>query len=665
MSKKSLMVRSFGVIAIILSMLGLSWWNNQSVSMQVTEESIVTTISGATFKVQKNWFVSKHDDYIVLESPDKELSYTLIEINEPEADKAVELAWKKVDQNFNCVPQKVVVHGQKDQWEDRVAYEYNSQDLENDQVVRASAKLFSRCWYVSITHSSKVALKKYYAGLELVSSSFKVFGFKEESFQGKIAHELDKDRLEQFINFVEKNRILSEIPGVAIGIVQNGKVVFEKGFGVANLETQQPITPKTLFMIGSNTKSLTTCMMAKLIDEGFFNWDTPVTKLLPSFAVGDENLTKILTMKDMVNNANGMPQKSIENIFNYDFVTPESRIIAMKDEKPTTKLGQTFQYSNGMVAAGGYIAAHVVYPDMTFDQAYKKVMQEYLFNILDMESSTFNFEKANNSQHADPYNRDLNYKLTCITEDPLEYAPKLPSGGAWSNIKDINKYLLCELNNGFSSDNKVIITQENLLERRKPQIKISDTKSYGLGLVIADNCGIEFISHGGSVNGFGSQMIFLPEHNVGCVILTNLPTHFSGAFLEAVPRKLLEILFDGKDEAQNLFDVRLKQQKTQDLKSIESVDFNPPISWYSQFIGTYQNPKRGTVIIREVENGLELDARLWKARLAVEKKSDNEMYFVLVDGSFPGVSFLPQNHEGQIELIVDEGQQKQIFKKQV
>ncbi len=650
----------FFVVAILCG-LGLEYYMTNHALVQLDKETEITTVSGATFKVEKGWFVKHHDNVITLQDPDKQLSYSLVENQEKTAEQAVQIAWQKVKPDFDYVLKSSVPYGPKNQWEQQVEFKYSA-PLQDDMMIQAVARLCNERWYITVLQSPKQTFKRRSAGLMLVSSSFKNPGFKAESFINRTAHILDQNRLQGLHDFIEHARIQCDIPGVAVGIVQDGKIIVEQGFGFSNLATQENVTPKTLFRIGSITKPLTTCMMAKLIDENFFSWNTPVIQLFPSFVVGDEQLTQKLKMIDMISNSNGMPQKGTENLFSYD-KAPELRIAAMKDEKPTTKLGETFQYSNGMVAAGGYIAAHVVYPDMNFNEAYQAAMQKYVFKPLAMKSTTFDYEKVVHENHADPYNRDIHYQVSSIQEDPLLYKPKLPSGAAWSNIEDMNQYLLFELHKGINNQGQRIISEQNLLQRRIPQIKISDDKQYGLGFIIENLYGVTSIYHGGNVPGFASYLFFLPEHNIGCIILTNMEAHFSEIFLRAVVRKLMEILFDGKSQAQTMIDFGILSKKIEYEKMAQDLDFNPSSEWIYSLIGHYSNSQRGDLIIRTTKIGIELDTRLWKANLVAVKKSDGSLKLIIADGPHVGISLIPQEKNGQMELVIDEGQQKQIFKR--
>ncbi len=118
-----------------------------------------------------------------------------------------------------------------------------------------------------------------------VISTFKAAGVVEESFKGRTAHSLDSARKKLLDQFIKDAMNRAKVLGSAIAIIQGGKFIYQKGFGLRELGKKETVTPNTLFMIGSTTKSLTSLMMAKLVDEGKFGWETPVSQVLPSFVV--------------------------------------------------------------------------------------------------------------------------------------------------------------------------------------------------------------------------------------------------------------------------------------------------------------------------------------------------------------------------------------------
>jgi CubicO group peptidase (beta-lactamase class C family) len=137
----------------------------------------------------------------------------------------------------------------------------------------------------------------------------------EETFEGKKAHTLDATRLASLEAFIEDGRRAAKIPGVAVAIVQGGKVVFEKGFGVRELGKNDPVTPSTLFRIGSITKPLTSLMIASLVTAGKLDWNTHIAELYPSFVLGDADLTKRLTMRDALSARTGIPYDNLGTDF--------------------------------------------------------------------------------------------------------------------------------------------------------------------------------------------------------------------------------------------------------------------------------------------------------------------------------------------------------------
>ena len=143
--------------------------------------------------------------------------------------------------------------------------------------------------------------------------------------------------------FLEDARVRLAVPGAAVAVVQGGAIVYQRGFGVRVLGGDAPVTPDTLFMIASLTKGLTTMMEAALVDDGTVRWDSPLTTLLPSFAVGDAALTRQLVLWHSACACSGMPQQDLEGIFEWRGVTPEARIAAMATMAPTAALGATYQ----------------------------------------------------------------------------------------------------------------------------------------------------------------------------------------------------------------------------------------------------------------------------------------------------------------------------------
>src|SRR5207302_258535 len=136
----------------------------------------------------------------------------------------------------------------------------------------------------------------------------------------------------------------------------------------------------TLFMIASNTKALTTLLLAKMVDEHRLDWDTRVIDINPAFKLGNAETTRSVEVKHLICACTGMPRQDMEWILEYGKMTPENTLALLGTMQPTSKFGELFQYPNLMAAAAGYTAAHVLYPNMEAGAGYDRAMQTYVFD---------------------------------------------------------------------------------------------------------------------------------------------------------------------------------------------------------------------------------------------------------------------------------------------
>src|SRR5215217_5606995 len=220
---------------------------------------------------------------------------------------------------------------------------------------------------------------------------------------------LSGDRQAEFETYIADMLALTELPGAAVAVVQNGEVVYQQGFGVRELGGPEPVTPETLMMIGSITKPMTATMAATVVDDGDVTWDTPVVNLLPTFAVADPEVTRRLSLRNAFCACTGLPQRDREFLFNSATLTPERLITSVRDFPLTAPLGEQFQYSNQMFGIGGHAAAAAADPEETdLFAAYVTTMQQRLLDPLGMSGSTFALEEVlATGDYAQPHGLDL------------------------------------------------------------------------------------------------------------------------------------------------------------------------------------------------------------------------------------------------------------------
>ncbi|HWN82492.1 MAG TPA: serine hydrolase domain-containing protein, partial [Candidatus Udaeobacter sp.] len=517
-------------------------------------------------------------------------------------------------------------------------------------------------WHIELLDAADAALDRRGAQVQTALASFKAPGVEEESFAGKAAHALDDQRLGAFEAFVEEARVACDVPGVAVAIVQNGRVVYEKGFGVRALGKSDRVTPATLFLIGSTSKTLTTFMMAHLIDEGILAWDRPVVDIFPSFALADPDVTKKITLRHTVCACTGLPRQDMEFLFEFGAATPEKEVASMRTMKPTTGFGETFQYSNTLVSTGGYLAAHAAEPDQPLGTAYDQVMQSRVFDPIGMASTTFDFAVAAKRDAAVPHAADLKLAMGPIDLgiEHAVYAVR-PAGGAWSSAHDMARYVEVELAKGIGSDGRRIVSEANLMARREPQVKITDEMSYGLGLFVGTDHGVTVIHHGGNTLGFTSDMFFLPDHGVGAVVLANAAN--ANAFRNAVRRRLLEVLFDGRSQAKTNLEYALGQRAKVLAKEREEVTFEPEAAWLEKFAGSYKEPALGQVKVTVTGGTGTFDTGEWRSTLGRRLGADGVEKLVLTSAPWAGLEMLPGSKNGSPTLTLQLAQQEYTFER--
>ncbi len=353
----------------------------------------------------------------------------------------------------------------------------------------------------------------------------------------------------------------TSIPGAAVAMVQDGQVIYQNGFGVRALGQPEPVTPETLMMIGSVTKSMTATMAAALVDEGRLTWDTPVVDLLPGFAVADPDVTQAITVRDAFCACTGLPQRDADFILNSDEYTPSRLIASVADFPLAAPLGELFQYSNQMFGIGGYAAtaAAAGTTDDLYD-AYVRVMHETVLAPLGMSRSTFALSDVQASEdYAGSYSRDLSgdYQPVALDDEDSFVTSVAPAGALWSNAAEMARYIQMELARGVAPDGTRVVSRENLEATWQPQVTlpapptmesegaplelIAMGQGYALGWLTGDYGGERILTHSGATFGFSAQVTVLPDADFGLVILTNgVGADF---FTLAVQFRALELLF--------------------------------------------------------------------------------------------------------------------------
>ncbi len=328
--------------------------------------------------------------------------------------------------------------------------------------------------------------------------------------------------------FVARSMKTFGVPGLAIAIVKDGKVVMSKGYGVRKMGESAPVDENTLFGIGSNTKAFTTAALASLVDEGRISWDDRVYERLPGFTMYDPYVSHEMTIRDLLTHRSGMGLGEGDLLFwPHSTYKREEIIYKLRFMKPATSFRSKYAYDNLL-----YIAAGQIIPAVT-GKSWEEYVTEKILKPLGMKTTTLsNAHFPADADVAWPHSK-IGGPLRPI--DFVELDNAAPAGSINSSVAEMSRWLMLQLNRGKFPDNEARLFSEQrsremwsaetilpIRERKSALAKLAPKfAAYGLGWGLRDYQGRKLVGHTGGVAGFVSRVMLVPEEKLGVVILTN------------------------------------------------------------------------------------------------------------------------------------------------
>src|SRR5580698_4395377 len=391
--------------------------------------------------------------------------------------------------------------------------------------------------------------------------------------------------------------------GFAIAVIQDGKVILSKGYGLRDVKKNLPVTEKTLFAIGSATKSFTVTSLGVLVDQGKLDWDKPVRDYLPDFKMWDPFATERMTPRDLVTHRSGLPRHDL-----MWYSSPLSRqelFERLRYLEPNKDFRTTFQYQNLMFMTAGYLAGHVA--GTTWEQLVHKV----IFEPLGMTSSNFSIT---DSQKTTDFSQPYQVVNDIAVDMPFRNIDSIgPAGSINSNLEDMTKYVMMHLAKGkgvVSASNEMqMMTPQMAIQAPSPDKELGDL-AYGMGFFVTTYRGHKFVHHGGNIDGFSALVAFLPQDNIGLVILTN---QNSSPLPAVVAYNVWDRLL-GMDQID--WTARVKQQRALTKKSEQDAKQKGyttqrtgthPSHELAEYAGEYEHPGYGIVKIEYTSGALKID----------------------------------------------------------
>ncbi len=237
--------------------------------------------------------------------------------------------------------------------------------------------------------------------------------------------------------------------------------------------------------------------------------------------------------------------------------------------------------------------------------------------------------------------------------------PHRPAGGVWTSAHDLIQYVQLEIARGKLPGGKQLVSEQNLMMRRQAQIATGENQSYGMGLSEDKTWGVTVIHHGGSMAGFKSDLMFLPEYGIGAVLLTNSDS--GGMLLRSTMRRLLEVVFDGKPEAAGNVDASAANFRAALAKERERLVVPASPEFVGKLAARYSNAALGDIAVIHEGGSTTFDFGEWKSKVASRKNDDGTVSFVTIDPTNTGFEFVVADRSGKRALIIRDGQHEYVF----
>lgn len=391
------------------------------------------------------------------------------------------------------------------------------------------------------------------------------------------------------------------VPGVAVGVIVDGKIILAKGYGIRQIGNPEMVDIETLFAIASMTKSFTATAVAAMVDDGKLDWDKPVIDYLPWFKMYDPIATQLITPRDLLTHRSGLPRHDFIRTSTY--LTREELVHRIRYLQPSSTFRQTFQYNNLMYVTVGYLSGSVA------GTTWEDLVKQRIFVPLGMtHSNTSAVELQESGNYAHPHDY-VDGKIVSVPVYDYQKFGIGPNGAVNSCIEDMLKYLAFHLSDG-TVNGKVVISKKQMTELHQTATVAHMSPfgdEYALGWFVSYPAGHKMLEHGGTINGFTSDMALLPDEKTGIVVLNNQGSHLPAAITQDLVDRLLGLKsqdYLGKVQEAKGKSERKDAARRAEFEVARIPDTKPSLN-LSAYTGTYSHPAYGSVSVeREGDAGL-------------------------------------------------------------
>lgn len=469
--------------------------------------------------------------------------------------------------------------------------------------------------------------------------------------------QIPEKKIQEFDAYVQKAIKEWEVPGLALVVVKDGKVVLSKGYGVRELGTSNAVDSKTLFACASTTKAMTATCMGILVDEGKISWNDPVIKYLPEFQLYDPYVTRELKIRDLFLHDSG--------VGNADFLwgimdIPADQVLEkMRYVQPSYSLRSSFIYQNIFYLAAGKVIEKVS------GKPWSVFVRERIFQPLGMTRTFPLIADVKDANQTAPHYK-IEGKITVIKHTKADEIG--PAGSVWSCVDDMGKWMSVMIDSSKYSGGRLLKTT-TWMEMFKPQVIVPANQfyptqtltkpnwtTYGLGWFQHDYKGKKVNFHTGSLAGAVAIHAQLPDEKLGIYVFGN---YDHAEIRHALVYKTFDHFAlggtrDWSAEFLKLYkNIEAGGEKTEKEFEAKRVANTKPSLPLNDYAGTYTDPLFGTVVITVEGDQLVAEANKFvKGKFAhwhydtfrgwYDKKwygKSNLVFNLGADGKIAGVNF--------------------------
>jgi len=405
--------------------------------------------------------------------------------------------------------------------------------------------------------------------------------------------------------------------GVAIGVIQDGKVTHLKGYGVASSNAGTKVDEHTLFAIASNSKAFTSTALGILVDQGKLSWDDKVVDHIPEFKMYDPYVTASFTILDLLTHRSGLGLGAGDLMFfpdGADF-TINDVIKSFQYQTPVSDFRTKYDYDNLLYIVAGEVVGRVS------GKSWEQFVKQEIMQKLGMHQSEGNFQSIVSNQNVAAPHKVENNAITEIAPYTKSDGSLGAAGGIYSSVSDMSKWVMMHLHDGVFGDglSDTLISAASHQELWKLHTNVGYSvygmgvydnhyRGYGLGFFLEDQNGYSVVSHSGGLPGMLSMVTMIPELNAGIIVLTNcLP---GGLSLVTLTNEIKDELIGAKGvDWINWASSRLGQTSAVADSVVgavwEQVEISKSIKVnLDDFVGRYKDDWFGEVVISKKDNGL-------------------------------------------------------------